>query len=147
MIRFIYSGDVYDKERELVVENLASCVASLVILPEKIEVEFKKLRPSIYGETVLDPRFPNRIRLSDSLTSREVIKPLVHELIHLNQTFTGKLSVRSDGTYVWEGRFFRVDTSKVTVEEWAKLPWEQDVANSENYVLQKALALGIARSP
>jgi len=145
MIQFIYSGETNFRDRELVVENLVSCVSSLIILPEKIEVEFKKLRPSIYGETVLDPRFPNRIRLSDSLVAREVIKPVVHELLHLNQTFTGKLSVRSDGTYVWMGKFFRVDTSKVTVDEWAKLPWEQDVANSENYILQKALTLGIAR--
>jgi hypothetical protein len=147
VIQFIYSGESYNREREQVIENLTNIVASLVALPEQIEIEFKKLNGSIYGETILDPRFPNRIRLSDSLSTKTVIRPLVHELLHLNQTHTGKLSIRRDGTYVWEGRFFRVDTSKVTVEEWAKLPWEQDVANSENYVLQKALALGIARSP
>lgn len=146
MIRFIYSGDLYDKNREQVIENLAQCVALVIPLPDQVEVEFKMLNQSIYGEMILDPRFPNRIRLSESLSPREVIRPLIHELIHLNQVHTNKLSIRRDGTYIWEGRTFNVKTEGMTVEEWAKLPWEQDVANREQYTLSKAMELGITRS-
>lgn len=144
MIRFIYSGDIYNQEREKVVENLASCVALIVPLPEEIEIEFKKLDPSTYGDLVLDPRFPNRIRLAESLSTREVIRPLVHELLHLNQVFTGRLSSRRDGTYIWEGRPYSVK-SVVTIQEWASLPWEQDVTNRLNHTLSKAMNLGIIK--
>ena len=139
MVRFIYSGGVYDTDREKVVENLTKCVALIVPLPKNIEIEFKRLSDSIYGETILDPRFPNRIRLSETLTTKEILRPLVHELLHLNQTFTGELSMQRDGSYVWQGKVFRVNTKGMTVGEWEKLPWEQDVANTQDAVFFRAM--------
>ena len=40
MIKFIYTGDKYDKGRELVVDNVFRIMSTLVELPENIEVEF-----------------------------------------------------------------------------------------------------------
>jgi hypothetical protein len=146
MVRFIYSGEIYDKERERIASNLAKCVSLVIPLPDEIEIEFRKLSDSVYGEMILDPRFPNRVRLSESLNTREIIRPLVHELIHLHQVFTGELSVKRDGSYVWKGRTYRVKTEGMSVEEWAALPWEQDVANTQNSITLRAMNLGIALS-
>ena len=146
MIRFIYSGEIYDKDREKVIENLTTCVSLIIPLPDTIEIEFRKLPDSIYGEMVLDPRFPNRVRLSESLTIREVVRPLVHELIHVHQVHTGRLSVRRDSACIWQGKVYHVKMEGITVEEWSALPWEQDVANTQNSVLKRAMELGITMS-
>ena len=146
MIRFIYSGDIYDKDRESVAAHLTKCVSLVIILPEDIEIEFRKLSESVYGEMVLDPRFPNRVRLAETLSVREVLRPLVHELIHLSQVHTGRLSIRRDGAYIWQGKPYAVNTQGMTYEEWSKLPWEQDVENTQNSVFKRAIELGITMS-
>jgi hypothetical protein len=139
MIKFIYSGDKYDKNRELVVINVFRIMRELMDLPENIEVEFRALPGSIYGETLLDNRFKNRIRLHDSLSVKEVIVPLIHELLHLNQVHIGKLSGRRDGSFMWNKKVYAVPKNP-TINEWSKLPWEIDVAERENQILLEVLS-------
>lgn len=139
MIKFIYFGNRYDKSRELVVDNVFRIMSTLVELPENIEVEFRSLPGSIYGETLLDNRFKNRIRLHDGLSSKEVIVPLIHELLHLNQTYTGKLSGRRDGSFMWNKKVYHAPKTP-SIEEWSKLPWEIDVAEREKKMLIEVLS-------
>jgi len=138
MIKFIYTGEIYDRNRELVAENIVRIMSSMVELPEKIEIEFRKLSESIYGETLLDNRFKNRLRLHEGLSAREIILPLIHELLHLNQVHTGKLSGRRDGSFMWNGKVYTVSKTP-TVNEWSRLPWEIDVAEKEKYYLSEVL--------
>jgi hypothetical protein len=138
MIKFIYSSDKYDRNRELVVENVFRIVSSIIEIPDSIEVEFRLLSQSIYGETLLDKRYKNRIRLHEGLSVKEVIVPLIHELLHLNQTYTGKLSGRRDGSFLWNSKIYYAPKIP-TVQEWSKLPWEIDVAEKENFILEQVL--------
>jgi hypothetical protein len=138
MIKFIYSSDKYDRNRELVVENVFRIVSSIIEIPDSIEVEFRLLSQSIYGETLLDKRYKNRIRLHEGLSVKEVIVPLIHELLHLNQTYTGKLSGRRDGSFLWNSKVYYAPKIP-TVQEWSKLPWEIDVAEKENFILEQVL--------
>ena len=138
MIKFIYSSDKYDRNRELVVDNIFRIMSTLIELPENIEVEFRLLSQSIYGETLLDKRYKNRIRLHEGLSVKEVIVPLIHELLHLNQTYTGKLSGRRDGSFLWNSKVYYAPKIP-TVQEWSKLPWEIDVAEKENFILEQVL--------
>jgi hypothetical protein len=138
MIKFIYSSDKYDRNRELVVDNIFRIMSTLIELPANIEVEFRVLPESVYGETLIDNRYKNRIRLQESLSPKEVIVPLIHELIHLNQTYTGKLSGRRDGSFVWNKKVYHAPKTP-SLEEWSKLPWEIDVAEKEKTILAEVL--------
>jgi hypothetical protein len=69
---------------------------------------------------------------------KEVIVPLIHELLHLNQTYTGKLSGRRDGSFLWNSKVYYAPKIP-TVQEWSKLPWEIDVAEKENFILEQVL--------
>lgn len=141
MIKFIYSSDKYDRNRELVVDNIFRIMSTLIELPDKIEVEFRALPESVYGETLIDNRYKNRIRLQESLSPKEVIVPLIHELLHLNQTYTGKLSGRRDGSFIWNKKVYHAPKTP-SIEEWSKLPWEIDVAEKEKHMLAEVLSRG-----
>lgn len=142
MVRFIYAGSAYSKEREVVCSSICYIISTLIDLPENIEIEFKNLKGDRYGETLLDPRFKNRLRLDETLNVKEVMLPLVHELLHLNQTHTGKLSVRRDGVIVWGDRHFKLPNRPITYDESMTLPWEQDVANKQQFLLEIVLKVG-----
>jgi hypothetical protein len=95
---------------------------------------------SIYGQTTLDPRFSNRVRLNSHLSPKEIIIPLVHELIHLHQTHTKQLSMLRDGTIVWLGRKYGMrSTQNLSYKDYCQLPWEMDVSTKERLLLEKVL--------
>jgi hypothetical protein len=139
-IRFIYQGSVWLPDQEKVAMNLCKCVAQVISLPDEVEIEFSKLAPNVYGETLLFGRFKNRFRISDALTPKEIVKPIVHELIHIHQVHTGQLSVMRDGTHIWMGRQYRnVNPNLIENRQYQQLPWEQDVTNQIESVLKIAL--------
>jgi predicted metallopeptidase len=113
-------------------------IASTIIeLPEYIEIEFTKLR-TYYGELLLDPRFKSRIRLDESLSSREVIAPIVHELLHLNQVHTGRLRHARHGVY-WDGKHHDVRLDEKNHKIYSSFPWEVDVAEKQQKLLEQIL--------
>ena len=104
-----------------------------VKIPDQIQIEFKKLPKNVYAETMLDWRFKNRIRMNYLLNHREVFAPVIHELLHMNQTHTGKLQVLREGIYMWEGNIHNVrNLNSLPYKEYMKLPWEQDVADRQH---------------
>lgn len=141
MIRYIYNGVQQNLETEVVFNKLLEKLRIHLSLPETIEVEFKNLHLSVYGETILDHRFKNRIRLNSNLSSKELFKPFIHEVIHLSQTHTGKLGVYRNGTVMWEGKPYitKKPIADLTYKEHTQLPWEQEVVYLQQTILKTIL--------
>jgi len=139
-VRFIYQGSDWLPDQEKVAINLCLRASKIIDLPDEIEVEFVKMLPSVYGETLLYGRFKNRFRINDCLSPKEIIKPVVHELIHIHQVHIGRLKAMRDGTYIWDGRQYKnTDPNLLENSAYRNLPWEQDVENVMDSILNRIL--------
>lgn len=129
MIYFIYSKtSVKQIHKEKVLLSIYTKAKSYLKLPKSLEVEFVDLHDSLYAETIVNPRYKNRIRLSSKLSEKEIIRPALHELIHLEQMYTGRLSSPRTGMYLWEGQLYNHnDLEKLSFVDYCNLPWETDV--------------------
>lgn len=135
-VTFIYRGKdkpsvIYEKFTEKVIKLMKT----IYVLPDRIEIQFENMDPNIYGMTMLDPRFPNRIRLNQDLTLDEFILPLTHELLHLHQIFTNRLQSRSGGRILWDNVLYKVKATELSYEDYTQLPWESDVAQKQHKLL------------
>ena len=129
MIRFIYSKTkIINSNKEKVLLKLFDKASQYLKLPKTLEVEFIDLHDSLYAETIVNPRYKNRIRLNNKLSEKEIIRPALHELIHLEQMYTGRLSSPRTGMYLWEGQLYNHnDLEKLSYVDYSNLPWETDV--------------------
>jgi|LauGreDrversion4_2_1035121.scaffolds.fasta_scaffold01547_20 hypothetical protein len=136
-VKFIYKVPFKDESKEKVIYRVCDIISKHISLPEQIEIMFMTLGPSCYGQTVLDPRYKNRVVLNIDLEHRDLIVPTVHELIHLNQIHTKRLGVRRDGKYLWDGQVYAVESpDKMLYKNYKNLPWEQDVAKKQQKLLE-----------
>lgn len=136
-VTFIYRGNVRPNNVfEKLTEKVIKLVKEIYALPNTIEIQFENMGPSIYGMTMLDPRFPNRIRLNQDLSLDEFILPLTHELLHLHQMFTNRLQSRSGGRILWDNVLYKVNTKQLSYEDYLRLPWENDVAQKQHKLLE-----------
>ena len=143
MIRFIYNDDSKQPQREAVVSRFCEIARNFISLPDIIEIEFGDIGKSVYGETLLTPRFKNRIRINSQLDLRSIVNVLAHELLHLEQTHTGILIMRRDNIYMWKNKLYNTKPpNEMTPEEWEQLPWEMDVANKQQKLLENVLISG-----
>ncbi len=127
-VKFIYQHCDQNFKRELVISHVATELEKLISLPITLTVEFKKLSDSVYAETVLNYNLKNKIILNCLLNEKEVIKPFIHECIHVHQMHTNQLSVYRDGSINWSGDRFKLhDPNSLKYNEYKKLPWESDV--------------------
>ena len=141
LIQFIYQDNNYSIKKELVAKQLCDSVFKIITLPDSLEIEFITMSDSVYGETMLDSRFKNRIRINSVLTEREIIIPIVHELIHVHQIHTNKLQLKSNGTCVWNNKIYKLSQSnKLNNSEYSLLPWEIDVVNKQQSVLNEVFS-------
>jgi hypothetical protein len=108
----------------------------MFVLPDTIEIQFEEMGPSVYGMTVLDPRFPNRIRINQDLSLEEYLLPLTHELLHLHQMYTNRLQSRPGGRILWDKQSYKVNMMTMSYNEYQQLPWELDVAEKQQKVLK-----------
>lgn len=139
MIRFIHEENLYSIQKEQFVTSIYQKLYNLIPLPENIEIEFRCMGPSSYGETVLDPkRSTKRIVLNVDLDIKALFYPTIHELIHVSQMHTGRLAISRTGVYVWENKTYPVDPLKMPYREYQKLPWERD-AHEQQMILGKKL--------
>ena len=132
-VRFIYESSDYNKEREIVATKVCDFLRTQIDLPETIEIKFAVLDESLYGSTHINARFKNRININNSLTFNEIPQVLVHELIHLNQIKTGRLSNTSNGLFMWDNRIYDL----ANYPNYDELPWEVDVAKKQRDLLIK----------
>lgn len=134
---FIYRGsNKPSNAHEKFTDKVIKLVKQLYVLPDNIEIQFENMGDSIYGMTMLDPRFPNRIRLNQDLSIEEILLPLTHELLHLHQIYTNRLQSRSGGRILWEGQIYKVDSMKLSYEDYQNLPWEMDVTINQKKLLE-----------
>jgi hypothetical protein len=134
-IRFIYQSNDYDIIREKTSKLVCDFISTLLDIPNNIEIVFAIMDKSLYGNTILDPRFKNRININNTLTSKEIPYVLVHELIHLHQIKTGRLSVTSNGIYVWNKIQYNLNSDI----DYTTLPWEKDVVAKQTHILNSTL--------
>jgi hypothetical protein len=132
-IRFIYQGDDYNQDREIVSSAICQLLSEELELPETIEIVFATMNESVYGNTLVNPRFKNRININNTLTFNEIPHVLVHELIHLNQITIGRLSSTTNGRFKWDNREYNLDN----YPNYDELPWEKDVVNRQQDLLIK----------
>lgn len=109
---------------------------NLYVLPDTIEIQFEQMGPSVYGMTMLDPRFPNRIRINQDLSLEEYLLPLTHELLHLHQMFTNRLQSRPGGRIMWDKELYKVNMLEMSYTDYQQLPWELDVAEKQQKLLR-----------
>lgn len=135
---FIYSGSIRPPEiYEKFINKVILLVKNLYVLPDTVEIQFLNMGDSVYGMTMLDPRFPNRIKLNQNLTIDEITIPLMHELLHLHQIYTNRLKSRKGGIIIWENQVYKLDMLNMPYDEYHNLPWELDA----NQKMQKLLNL------
>jgi hypothetical protein len=132
-VRFIYESDDYEVRREIIATKICEFLRNHLDLPEEIQIVFAKLPMSEYGETIVNPRFKNRIKINNILNYKEIAQVLIHELIHLQQIKTGQLSNTSNGLYIWNKRIYNI----LENTDYDSLPWEQDVVNIQHSLLPK----------
>ena len=128
-----------DIEKAKVATSLCQAAFLYIDLPDNIIVEFIDLGHSAYGESTLTFNKESKVRINLQLSAKEMIYPLVHELLHLNQIHEGKLSVTRFGDCVWEGKIYKLNQSKMSYKEYTQLPWELDVTSREQQLLANIL--------
>lgn len=141
---FMYQeGASYSSGREFICRKLIDTASTVLSLPDEVQVEFCNLGKSVYGSTSLEYRFRNRIGMNSELLLQEIPAVLVHELIHLHQTYTGILRSNRHGQYFWNNRQIHVPKD-ISYEEYQRLPWEVDVQERHHKILTEILtkALG-----
>jgi hypothetical protein len=143
MVKFIYNNEkTRNVDRDKVVINLVRLAKNYIQLPDYILVEYKSLSNHIYAETLFNRQMKNRITLNESLGIKEVIKPVLHELLHLEQIHTGILAVYKSGDIFYEGKpYFLKDQENMSYEDYCKLPWEFDVRLKETKLFDKIMGV------
>lgn len=132
-LKFIYPKDHIpldtDANREALCETICDKLSSVLTLPDDIIIEVIKMSPSAYAETYLHYKNSHRIRLNKELSINDIIIPLTHELIHLEQLTTGRLMINHEGLYIWEKTPYNVNMNDLNYGDYLQLPWELDVHN------------------
>ena len=141
-VKFVYSkGLKFDKNKEQLLDKVITNIREILLLPETIIIEFNNLQQNNYGETVLNTTVQNRIKLQYSLSYKESIFVLSHELVHLSQIQCGQLSYTKNGDYLWEGIKYCncVELKTMPYEAYQQLPWELDVVKKQQKILDHLL--------
>lgn len=140
-VKFFYSNNATrDVDRDKVLINLIKKCNSLIKLPDYILVEYKPLAQHVYAETLFNRQMMNRITLNEVLNCKEVIKPAIHELLHLEQIHTGRLAVYRSGDIFWENKpYFVKDQLTMSYQDYHNLPWEEDVRMKETIIFDRIM--------
>lgn len=125
-LKVIHSTKDVNLNKEKIILIVCRKISTKLKLPQQITVILKNLEPAVYAETILNSN-SYRIVINSQLTINETIAPLVHELIHINQIYTGKL-VGKKGSYFWEGIEYKAKNGlSQSFNDYRNMPWEMDV--------------------
>lgn len=125
-IKVIHLANI-DSNKEKIIRKVCSIVIKKLTLPKTITIILKKLEPAVYAETNLQNMNQYRIVINSDLPLSNIIEPLIHELIHLNQIYTGRLVGKRD-RYIWNGIEYKVKNGlSQTYDDYQSMPWELDV--------------------
>ena len=137
-INYILHDKPLHNNTKILVERLVNIIATVIELPNDLQIEFRKLDKNAYGETSLNPRYKNRITINSDLDLTEIMYPLVHELIHVHQIHTNRLVVRPNNIYFWNNKRYNVNNN-LTYESYIDLPWEADVIEKQKMIYKVIL--------
>lgn len=138
-VKYVYNkGIQHDYKKEQLLTKICHKIKTELSLPDQIVIEFSNLAHNNYGETILDSRTKNRIRLNSNLSYQECIYVLSHELIHLSQIHIGQLTYSRNAEYVWENKVYCSFTElhNMCYNQYKMLPWELDVAKKQQKILE-----------
>jgi len=139
-IKFIYPRDVSkDLSKEDLCQRICDKMCDHLKLPDSVIIEFVWLEKHTHADTYVHYKDGPRIRLSLHLALNDIVIPLAHELIHLEQMTLGKLMINYEGLYIWEKQPYEVDTTQVPYGEYLQLPWELEVHNRLPKLLEQLL--------
>jgi uncharacterized UPF0146 family protein len=128
-----------DINKAKLVKSLYRAIFLHIKLPEEITIEFSSLKDNIYAETPVNHLANYTIKLSENLSLEQIIEPLIHELVHINQIYEKRLSVTRGGNIIWEGKRFIIKDNNMTFKEYRNLPWELEAFYKQKELLGKIL--------
>lgn len=138
MVEFFYKDGKKRQDFEAVADQVIMRMARLTQLPERIQLHFLPLDHRTYGG--VDQRYHNRIAINSSLSLKEFIYILIHELIHVSQRETGRYTIQN-GWHYWNGKpITNRDPETLPHREYAQLPWEMDVASKQQLYFNSILS-------
>lgn len=142
LLKFIYPRGYTctdaDRHKENLCDKICMLMRDHLTLPKEIVIEMSMMSPSVYAETYLHYKNTHRIRLNDQLLVNDLVIPLVHELIHLEQLTLGKLMINHEGLYIWDNLSYNIKLNDLHYGDYLQLPWELDVHNRLPKLLKTA---------
>lgn len=136
MIRFhYYKGVSPDNQKEKVATHVCNILRDYLDLPDVIEIEFVQLGPSTYAETIVDYRYPNKMRVNLDLSLNDIVLPIIHELLHLEQIKKKRLTNTRFGDIIWENKVYKIKKI-LSYRDYLALPWEEEVARNQQKMLE-----------
>ena len=122
-----------------IARSICEGMSALMSLPDSLTIEFVAMPSNVYGDSTLDNKSNKLIRLNSQLRVNDLMIPLVHELIHVNQMYEGKLMITEDGIFIWDTVPYEVDLKNIYYKDYQMLPWEADVRHRQPKALQELL--------
>jgi len=126
-------------DKSIIAHRTTLITAQQIKLPQEMIIQFKNMPIQQLGETPVLPGRNNRVMLSTQLSMRDLVYPLIHELIHLNQIHTHRLVVSKRGTYFWDSKPYHVELDKISYQDYMNLPWERDAYERQTSLLRKVI--------
>ena len=143
-INFYYKNNQHSYKHEVIITSFANALSKILDLPKTIDVCLYPLEMNVFGG--VDKFHINRIGINYDLPFESIPKILTHELIHVHQKHTGILRIDGSGMCYWHGiPYTKKMPEDMTTEEYANLPWEQDVVQKQQDVYSRALQLVLVK--
>jgi hypothetical protein len=114
-------------------------ITRFINLPKNIEIIFRPIHMK-YGRALVYKdgdgfRYVVEIDIRQGLS--DFYDTLIHELVHIEQFFEGRLSVNSDSDFfVWEGKKV-MPISTTETELYNNLPWEKEAIERAAILVKK----------
>lgn len=132
-----------DNDKAMLAVSICQAASRLLSIPARIFVDFSVFQDTHeYGHVEFSFRTTTKskgmILINHEITLKELIYPLTHELIHLDQIFNGNLQASRHGSFLWNGKVYPL-SNDMTYEEYQNLPWEQDVLDRQSSLISSIL--------
>jgi len=128
-----------DSNKCKIARSVCEAVAEHLSLPDKLTIEFCDLGNNHYADSLLKHDSEKHIRMNTLLEVNDILTPLVHELIHINQMHEGRLMIANDSIYIWDKVTYELIMEDLPYKEYLMLPWELDVAHRQPILMQEIL--------
>jgi len=139
MVDFYYQNNKKSPVHEVMITKLATTLATILDLPDKLQVCLYPFLDNVYGG--IDKRVPNRFGININLSLEQFPKIVIHELIHIHQRHVGLLEIKN-GHYYWRKiPYSNKLPEEMSYEEYQNCPWEKDVESRVDKLLTEVLAL------